>query len=142
MKTIIIYATKSGASKKCAELLTTKLKDCSLCRLPEQVPDLYRYDTVILGSGVRMGKIYKPMKNFIEKNVDILLTKKTALYLCSVYPESLQKTITKNIPQKLIESTVCIESLGGIPPFTSPKNENWMLVEHVNKLVHAVTSRG
>lgn len=52
MRTIIVYATKSGASRECAELLATKLTDCYICDLSKQVPDIKSYNTVILGSGV------------------------------------------------------------------------------------------
>ncbi len=138
MKTIIVYATKSGASRKCAELLASKIKDCSFFDLSKQVPEIERFDMVILGSGVRMGKIYKPMKGFIEKYMKALLSKKTAFFLCNSYPHTFKKVIERNIPQELIDSAVCIESFGGIPPFTSPKNQDWLLFEHVNRLIQAV----
>ena len=142
MKTLIAYATKSGASRECAELLAAKLKDCSLVDLSKQVPGMAGYDMVILGSGVRMGNIYKPMKSFIERNRDALLTKKIAIYLCHSYSNTLQKAIEKNIPKELTDRCLCIESLGGIPPFTSPKNRDWIISEHVDRLVQAVASKG
>lgn len=142
MKTLIAYATKSGASRKCAELLSAKLTDCSLVDLSKQVPDITSYDTVILGSGVRMGKIYKPMKGFIEKNRDALLTKKVAIYLCHSYSNTFQKAVEKNIPKELANRAICIESFGGIPPFTSPQNSDWILLEHVDRLVQAVALKG
>ncbi len=140
MKTLIVYSTKSGASRECAELLASSIKDCSLCDLTKQVPGIERFDLVILGSGVRMGKIYKPMKDFIKKNIEVLPSKKTAVFLCNSYPDTFKKVIEKNIPQELIDSAVCIESFGGIPPFTSPKNQDWLLFEHVNRLIQAVAS--
>ncbi len=139
MKTIIVYATKSGASRDCAEILSALIKDCSLCDLSMQVPDIGSYDMVIIGSGVRMGKIYKPMRSFIENNTQALLMKKTAVFLCNAYPDTFQKVVEKNIPQDLIDRAIYIESLGGIPPFASPKNEDWILSEHVDRLVQAVT---
>lgn len=138
MKTLIVYATKTGASRECAELLAAKLTACSLCDLSKQQPDLESYDTVILGSGVRMGNIYKPMKSFIERNRKDLRSKKTAIYLCHAYPDTFQKAVQKNIPQELADSCVRIESFGGIPPFTTPKNRDWMLFEHVERLAQAV----
>lgn len=97
---------------------------------------------IVLGSGVRMGKIYKPMKSFIAKSTKALLTKKTAFFLCNSYPDTFQRVVAKNIPQELIDSAVCMESLGGIPPFSSPKNKEWILFDHVDRLVQAVTSKG
>lgn len=142
MKTIIVYATKSGASRECAELLATKLTNCYICDLSKQAPDIKSYDTVILGSGVRMGKIYKQMKSFIENNTQVLLVKKTAVFLCNAYPDTFQKVVEKNIPEDLIGRAVCIESFGGSLPFAPPKNGDWILSEHVDRVVQAVTSKG
>lgn len=142
MRTLILYATKSGASRECAELLAKKIADCSICDMAKQIPDIASFDTLIVGSGVRMGKIYKPAKNFIEKHMDVLLSKKTALYFCNAYPDTLQETIKKNIPQKLIDRAVCIKSLGGKPPFTSPKNQGWIMMDNVEAFVRETTTNG
>ncbi len=70
-----------------------------------------------------------------------LLSKKTEFFLCNSYPNTFQRVVEKNIPKALLDSTVCIESLGGIPPFTSPKNAEWMLTERAEHLVRAIGSR-
>ena len=141
MRTLILYSTKSGASRECAELLATKIEDCSVCDIRKSTPDIESYDTLIVGSGVRMGKIYKPTKNFIDKNTDILLSKNTAFYLCNSYSDTLQKVIENNIPKKLVDTAICIKSFGGKPPFTSPKNQDWVLVDNINALAQAVTAK-
>ncbi|WP_369283817.1 hypothetical protein [Oscillibacter sp. GMB15532] len=82
------------------------------------------------------------MKSFIEKNGQTLRSKKTAIYLCHSYPGAFQKAVQKNIPKELADSCLCIESFGGIPPFTSPKNKDWILLEHVDRLAQAVASKG
>ena len=141
MRTLILYSTKSGASRECAELVATKIADCSICDIAKSIPDIESFDTVIVGSGVRIGKIYKSAKNFIDKNIDVLLSKNTAFYLCNSYPDTLQKAIDNNIPQKIIYCAICIKSLGGKPPFTSPKNQDWILMDNVNALAQAVTAK-
>lgn len=139
MKTLIVYATKSGASRECAKLLAAKIKDCSVCDLSKQVPDIENFDVLIIGSGVRMGKIYKPVKHFVEKNKKVLLLKKIAFFLCNSYPDTVQKVIEKNIPRELIGNAVFMGSLGGIQPFTAPKNQDWILSDNVNRLVQAAS---
>jgi menaquinone-dependent protoporphyrinogen oxidase len=138
MKSLIVYSTKSGASRECAELLATRIKNCSIFDLSKQVPSLESFDILIMGSGVRMGKIYKPMKNFLEKNAKALLSKKTAFFLCNAYPDTFQKVIEKNIPKELVDNAVCIEAFGGIPPFTVPKNRDWILLDHVDHLIQSI----
>jgi menaquinone-dependent protoporphyrinogen IX oxidase len=63
MRTLILFSTKSGASRECAELLATKIMVCSICDIAKSTPDIESFDTLIVGSGVRMGRIYKPAKN-------------------------------------------------------------------------------
>jgi len=141
MRTLILFSTKSGASRECAELLATKIADCFVCDIAKHTPDIGGCDTLIVGSGVRMGKLYKPAKNFIDKNIDMLLSKNTAFYLCNSYSDTLQKVIENNIPKKLIDTAICIKSFGGKPPFTSPKNQDWILMDNINALVQAVTAK-
>lgn len=139
MRTLILYATKSGASKECAEQLTAEISDSLICDMAKKIPDIKAFDAIIVGSGVRMGKFYKSAKNFIDKYTDLLLSKRTAFYLCNAYPDTLQKTIEKNIPNSLINSAACIKSFGGKPPFTAPKNQDWILKDNVKELVQAIT---
>ena len=137
MKTLIIYATKSGAARESAELLAAKLGNCTLCNASKPLPAIDA-DALIIGSGVRMGKIYRPAKNFIQKNSRLLLSKKLAFYLCGAYPETLQDAIEKNIPKDLARHAVRIENLGGKPPFSSPRDQNWLRMEGVEALVSAM----
>lgn len=140
MKTMIAYASKSGAAKECADLLHQKLAMSQVFDLSKENVDLgtVDVDTIIIGSGVRMGKLYKPVLKFIKKNEDFLLSKQFAFYLCNAYPDSLQKAIEKNIPLKLINAAVCINSFGGKQPFTDSGNSDWILMDHVDILVSSV----
>lgn len=139
MRTLILYASKSGASRECAELLWARLADCSICDITKDLPDIEPYDTVIIGSGIRMGKLYRPVRAFIRKNMNLLLSKNTAFYLCNAYPDSVQKAIETNIPQQLRDQAACIDSLGGKPPFTSPKNQDWVRLDRVASFVKTIT---
>ena len=138
MKTVILYATKSGAARECADILAAKIKDSSIYDLSRETPDIETVDTVIIGAGIRMGKAYKPFRKFIEKNLDKLLTKTTAVYLCNGEPETYNQAVEKNIPAQLISHSLCVMSFGGKPPFTSPKNQDWILMDNLNAFIQAV----
>ncbi|MDF2921500.1 MAG: hypothetical protein K0R57_414 [Paenibacillaceae bacterium] len=138
MPTLILYATKSGASKECADLLGASLMDCTICDVTACPPDLARYDTIIVGSGVRMGKLYKPARNFILDHQELLLAKSIAFYLCNAYENTTPKAIEKSIPRELREHAACIEALGGKPPFASVKNQDWIRTDRVRALVQAI----
>jgi len=141
MKTMILYASKSGAARECAELLAARIADCSVCDLSKQATDMDAMndmDTVIIGSGVRMGRIYKAARTFVDKNLDKLLTKRTAVYLCNGEPDVFEKIVTKNIPAELVASSLCVKSFGGKAPFTSSKTQDWILMDNVNAFIEMV----
>lgn len=138
MHTLILYATKSGASKYCADLLARQIEDCTKCDLSKTTPDIAPFDTIIIGSGVRMGKFYKPVLNFLRKNEILLMEKKIAFYLCNAYPDTLQKTIEKNIPQQLAKAAICINSFGGKPPFRVSSDAAWLVEKNVNAFVREI----
>lgn len=131
MKTIILYATKSGASRDCAAQLAKKIVDCETYDITKDVPDINQADVIILGSGVRMGHMYRPILKFIKQNLEILLVKRVGIYICNAYSDNTTKVIHTNIPQKLLDHTSYIESFGGILPFTTPKHKEWMKEENI-----------
>jgi menaquinone-dependent protoporphyrinogen oxidase len=73
-KTLIAYETKQGASeetsRKIAEVLRAKFGlEVYLVDLNEEkVPDLSQYRNVIVGGGVRMGRVYSKVTKFLEGN--------------------------------------------------------------------------
>src|SRR5512137_255724 len=73
-KTLIAYETKQGASeetaRKIAEVLRTKFQlEVDLVDLNEQKAlDLAQYRNVIVGGGVRMGKVYSKATKFLEND--------------------------------------------------------------------------
>ena len=69
MKTLIVYASKTGTTERCAEILGQNLKDATIINLTEtQNEDINKYDLIIIGSPIRMGLIDKRVKGFISKN--------------------------------------------------------------------------
>lgn len=141
MKSMILYTTKSGATKECAELLASRL-GCPAYDITQinTKADVSACDTIILGTGVRMGKIYKPAKDFIRKNMDVLLDKKIAIFFCNAYADTFQKAMESNLPQELIEHAVSVKSFGGKPPFTKPVSSDWMNLNNMNDFVDKLSN--
>ena len=137
MSTLIAYASKSGAAQKCAELLSERIPSSQVYDLSQGTPDLAGFDTVILGSGVRASKIYKPLTKFMEENLNTLLTKKVAIYLCNSLPNSFQDYIERNFPSKLVQNAVSVLSFGGRTPIVS-KETDWVMFENMEVFVQAV----
>ena len=75
-KTLIAYATKMGVTKesarKIADILRSKYAlEVDLVDLKEQKPiDLAQYQNMVIGSGVRAGKVYGKALKFLEERFD------------------------------------------------------------------------
>lgn len=84
MKSIIVYCSSHGTTAKAARILAEQLEgkvdrvDLSQYR----DPDLSSYDAVIIGGSIHAGNIQRKVKQFINNNHDILLTKKLGFFLC------------------------------------------------------------
>jgi menaquinone-dependent protoporphyrinogen IX oxidase len=70
-KTLVAYFTKGGASeeyaKVIAETLTANGLAVETCNLAQGIPDVTVFDTVVLGTGVRMFRVYRPWKKVLKQ---------------------------------------------------------------------------
>ncbi|MDT2396020.1 flavodoxin domain-containing protein, partial [Enterococcus avium] len=64
-KVAVVYSSKSGTTKICAEYIAAQIVGSQLINLNEVIPDISAYDAVLIGSGIRMAKMYKPVKKFL-----------------------------------------------------------------------------
>lgn len=139
MRTLIVYATKSGAARECAIRLGKRVGDCSVYDLDIEMPSPEAFDRIIIGSGIRMGRIYKQARKFMQVNLDQLLSKRVSVFLCSAYPDTLEKSINKSIPDSLKASALQIKSLGGKPPFSgSISSQAWLNEVAIEEFVDAL----
>jgi len=72
MNTILVaYFTKGGATKEYAQTILDTLKEHNLSaelhNLADGKPNIEAYDTIILGAGVRMFMVYRPMKKILKQ---------------------------------------------------------------------------
>jgi menaquinone-dependent protoporphyrinogen oxidase len=105
LSTIIIYASTHGAAEEAARLLSARIDGSEVWNIQQNKSiDLTPFDTVIVGGSVRIGRIQRALRRFVDKNVDVLLAKRLGLYLCcmnegdvakrqleGVYPEALRQ---------------------------------------------------
>jgi len=74
-KTLIAYQTKGGATEEAAKKIADALRDkfqleVDLVDLKEQkIPDLARYQNIVIGGGVRGGKVYSKALKFLENDL-------------------------------------------------------------------------
>lgn len=117
MKTIILYATKYGASREIARRIAEKLPDTSLCDLKrDTVPPLSQYGCVIIGGSLYAGMLRKEAKNFAAQHASELSGKKLGLFLSGMdgREESLAAYFGNNFPQEVLQNAKTKAFLGGI----------------------------
>ncbi|HYA77535.1 MAG TPA: flavodoxin domain-containing protein [Verrucomicrobiae bacterium] len=74
-KTLIAYQTKGGATEEAAKKIADALREkfqleVDLVDLKEQkIPDLAQYQNVVIGGGVRGGKVYGKALKFLENDL-------------------------------------------------------------------------
>jgi len=70
-KTLVAYFTKGGASeeyaKVIAETLTANGLAVEICNLAYGIPEVSAFDTVVLGTGLRMSRVYRPWRKILRQ---------------------------------------------------------------------------
>ena len=115
MKTLILYASKYGATREIAQRIAKKMDGAVLCDLKERdIPPLTEFDRVICGAPLYAGSIRKEAKTFLAKNADELSAKKLGLFLSGFAADDSENYFEKNFPEKLVRAAKAKELLGGI----------------------------
>lgn len=121
MKTLILYGTTHGCSKKCAIQLSRHFRklfrspDVRLADLKETTDvRVAEYDIVIIGGSIRLGKMNKAVSKFCRKNMEKLSQKKIGLFLCCMSePDKAKDYMTGAFPTELIDSADAKGYFGG-----------------------------
>jgi menaquinone-dependent protoporphyrinogen IX oxidase len=70
-KTLVAYFTKGGASEEYAKVIVETLTENGLVveisNLAHNIPEVATFDTVVLGTGVRMFRVYRPWKKVLKQ---------------------------------------------------------------------------
>ncbi len=121
-KTLVAYASKSGATKEASEIVADVLKNkyrftVDLVDLKKTSPRLLEYDNIVVGAGVRAGKVYSDALKFLKQDFE---TKKVAFFVCcgdagdsKKYEEACSKYLTEVLANYPNLKTVSTEAFGG-----------------------------
>lgn len=136
MKTLILYATKYGATAEIAQRIKTRLDESVLHDLKQDnIPDISEFDCVIIGSSLYAGAIRKEAKTFLVNHERDLLDKSVGLFLSGLDTETSQEFFAKNFPQELLTAAKATCFAGGV---YDPKKVGWFgrfLMKAATKLV-------
>ncbi|WP_058235160.1 flavodoxin domain-containing protein [Devriesea agamarum] len=134
MSIVIVYASHTGATQTLAERLAVVLAEMGYAAEAidvERDPDPATYDAVVLGSGIRIGKIEKSASTWVSAHRDTLATRPLALFTCSggaVDPDN-------DDPAKILAKTA--SKLPSAPVATAAF-AGWMLADKLTLAERAV----
>ena len=114
VKILIVYTTKGGTTRECAELLSRELTghEVTISRMQDN-PDLSSCDMVVVGFPIRMAKPCREARKYLKTNAASLAEKKTAYYMCCGFIDCAEEYAEKALPKVLRESAVTVTCLGG-----------------------------
>jgi len=98
MKTIVIYASKMGSTRKVAEYIAGKIDSGSVDLKADPNPDVSGFDRIILGTGVYASRTSKRLDAFI-KGADLSGKDVRVFVCCKLSGEKGDKQI-KQISEK------------------------------------------
>jgi len=140
---LIGYASKGGATKEASEIIAEVLKNkynvtVDLIDLKKTTPKLEGYDKIVVGAGVRAGKVYGDALKFLKQNFE---SKKVAFFVCcggagdpQKYEEACKNYVTDVLANYPDLKPVSTQAFGGrmkilgktvFDTFDSKKIQSW-----------------
>ncbi|ADU28906.1 flavodoxin domain-containing protein [Evansella cellulosilytica] len=117
MKTLIVYCSHHGTTKKAVSVLQKNLNcETSLLDLREEKYDnvLHDADVVIIGGSIHIGNIQGKLKHFMRDNLFLLLEKKVGLFICCMREgEEARKQFEVAFPEELRSNAIASGLFGG-----------------------------
>lgn len=133
MRTLIIYASKTGTTEKCAKEINRNLKDSKMVNILNQDEDINKYDLIIVGTPIRIGMIDKRIKKFLISNIQTLKSKKVAYFICCGFNENWKSYYEQNIPKDLLDSAITYDTFGGEIDIQKQKGFDKLITNIVSK---------
>jgi menaquinone-dependent protoporphyrinogen oxidase len=133
MNILLVYAGKTGTTKKCAKIVGEKLENITIVDLTESDVNIANYDLIIIGASIRIGMMHSKVKKFIKNNMDVLKTKKIAFYVCCGTVENTKQYFETNLPKELLDSAIICDSFGGELDINKQKGLDKFIVKMVTK---------
>jgi len=114
MKTLIVYASKYGCTKDCANYLKAKLPDgAELADINGSMQiELNEFETVIIGGPVYAGKVPKKLRVFCQENLDTLTKKRVGIFLCCTLFQQADEFFAGSFPGQLLDRAVTKKVFG------------------------------
>lgn len=126
--TLIVYASRHGTTamyaRKLFQLLHGNVDLCFLDERANSLPNLSVYDTVVIGGSIHYGKINKSVTKFTKENLELLKSKRIALFItCHFEGDKALEQLNNVFPKELLEKAIVSDFFDGELLF--PKMNYW-----------------
>ena len=115
MNVLIVYSSKWGVSRTCAEMLAKRLEgfaDVGVYDINDAPPSPEGFDVCVVGGSIRMAAINKRLKRYIKEHASALSSTNTAFFLCCGFCESFDDYVSALIP-KTAKANLGVHCFGG-----------------------------
>lgn len=115
MKTAIIYASKTGTTRKVAKALADKIKG-EVKTIPIAKVEstcLLKYDFVIIAGSIHYGRIQGDIKSFVNKNSKTLKGINYGLYIMCMFEDKADEYLIKSFSKEIVDSAFITACFGG-----------------------------
>jgi menaquinone-dependent protoporphyrinogen IX oxidase len=121
-KTLVTYTSKGGATEAAAQIIAEVLRDkyeleVDIANLRKISPNIELYKNVVVGAGVRAGKVYDEALKFLKQDFG---DRKVAFFVCcggagdpKTYEDSCTKYLTNVLANYPNVKPVATEAFGG-----------------------------
>ena len=114
MKTLILYDSKTGFTKGCAEQIHKMIEDSYICEINGIEYNIKDFDTILIGAPIYGGKIKKNVLKFFRNNKMKLLGKKLGIFCAGINKEEFNKAVQNSIPPEIFYKAQIIHCGGKI----------------------------
>ena len=97
-KTIIVFSSVDGHTREICEYIANYLDENIDVISLDGLPDLEKYQKIIIGASIRYGKYRRNLLDFFNSYSDVLIRKKTAFFSVNVVARKEGKNRPKNNP--------------------------------------------
>lgn|GEM_PF-2001594 len=98
MKTLILYETRTGYTKECADTLHSNIKDSHIFDITSKDYSLNDFDTILVGAPIYIGEIEKKTSRFFHIHKLKLLNKKLGIFCAGMNKEEFSMAVQNSLP--------------------------------------------
>ncbi len=136
MKTLIVYGSRRGSTRFCANLISKNIEGESvLYDVSDRniKHDLTMYNRIIIGANAFNFKLNKKVGKFVKNNKKSILKMPTHFFICSgrTKEEEVKALFKATYPDEVLDQSVSKENFGGR---LEKSRESWLINRILSKM--------